>query len=89
MCSIADVMTVPAGGALGQTLDGQVVRSVALAVNTTPAGAAPNRRATWPGPVQRRAGFEPERVLGVGLRCRFQKRPHHATTRGSTGEKPA
>src|SRR5207237_181902 len=69
----------------------RLLASVALAVNTTPAGVAPTRRATLARAPSREARASSPRECGAeGLPTPPSRNGRmSATTRGSTGEKPA
>ena len=82
---------MPAGRSLGQPLDGEVVRlGGARGEDHAGGGRGKQPGDLGAGAVQGRPRLEPERVLRVGLPTPPSKKGRMtATTRGSTGEKPA
>jgi len=91
MCSIAEVTTCRPGARWANPLMARLFASVALAVKITPAGAPANSRATLArAPSSDARASRPSECWAFGLPTPPSRNGRiTATTRGSTGEKPA
>ena len=87
MCSIAEVTTCRPAARWARPLMARLFASVALAVKMTPRRRRGEQaRHLGPGSVERRAGLETQRVLGVGIAdATLQEGPHQRNDPGVDG----